>query len=109
MDNHLIVDGKRLDASTPGFGRLYGWSTLATTNAYVGHQLESGRRECLLRTPEESLNIRPNHYVVMGDNTRNSQDSRYFGDFSREYVIGKAAFVYWPFTQRFFCGYKSGE
>ena len=32
----------------------------------------------------------------MGDNTVNSSDSRTWGDFSRENVIGKSFFVYWP-------------
>ena len=32
----------------------------------------------------------------MGDNTLNSSDSRYWGDFERTKVIGKSAFVYWP-------------
>jgi signal peptidase I len=40
--------------------------------------------------------IRPNHYMVMGDNTVNSSDSRTWGDFPRESVIGKSFFVYWP-------------
>ena len=36
-------------------------------------------------------------YMVMGDNTMNSLDSRAWGDFAQGSVIGKSAFVYWPF------------
>jgi signal peptidase I len=38
---------------------------------------------------------------VMGDNTMNSLDSRFWGEFPSESVIGRAGFVYWPITSRF--------
>lgn len=38
------------------------------------------------------------HYFMMGDNRDNSQDSRYWGFLPREYVKGKALFVYFSFT-----------
>jgi signal peptidase I len=40
-------------------------------------------------------------YMVMGDNTCNSLDSRAWGPFKTKYVIGKSFFVYWPITARF--------
>jgi signal peptidase I len=51
----------------------------------------------LFATAESKFIVRPNHYMVMGDNTVNSSDSRIWGDFPRENVIGKSFFVYWPF------------
>jgi signal peptidase I len=38
------------------------------------------------------------HYFMMGDNRDNSQDSRYWGFMPREYVKGKALFVYFSFS-----------
>jgi signal peptidase I len=38
------------------------------------------------------------HYFMMGDNRDNSQDSRYWGFLPREYVKGKALFVYFSFS-----------
>jgi signal peptidase I len=39
------------------------------------------------------------HYFMMGDNRDNSQDSRYWGFLPREYVKGKALFVYFSFAE----------
>jgi signal peptidase I len=36
---------------------------------------------------------------MMGDNRDNSQDSRYWGFMPREYVKGKALFVYFSFGE----------
>lgn len=36
------------------------------------------------------------HYFVLGDNTMNSLDSRYYGAIPRTNIIGRAAWCYWP-------------
>ena len=103
---HLVVDGRELTAATPHFENLYSFPGLARgqktmayrTNHYHGHgqlmQLTDGRK----------FSIAPDHYFVMGDNTYNSSDSRYWGDFPQEKVIGKSFFVYWPIGGTIFNG-----
>ena len=45
------------------------------------------------------VNVPAGHYFMMGDNRDNSQDSRYWGFMPRDYVKGKALFVYFSFGE----------
>lgn len=104
-DQHLRINGVRLDAATPHFENVYTFDPVPQENHYFGHVNETVARK--LNRPglapyfpdEESVyTVRPEHYLVMGDNTLNSWDSRSWGDFPRENVIGKSFFVYWPIS-----------
>ena len=46
------------------------------------------------------MHIPEGNYVALGDNSANSADSRYWGYVPEKSVIGKAFFVYYPFTKR---------
>jgi signal peptidase I len=107
-DQHLIIDGKRLDASTPHFENVYTFSPIFKEGQYFGHVNElvarrNGRWGLAPHFQDENCEyvVGPRHYLAMGDNTMNSSDSRTWGDVPRENVIGKCWFVYWPFTERF--------
>jgi signal peptidase I len=45
------------------------------------------------------IKVPSDKYFVMGDNRNNSQDSRYWGFVPRDYVIGRAMFVYWSYDE----------
>jgi signal peptidase I len=104
---HLVVNGKPLSAATPGFEQLYSFSNppRGTTTIpyrddhYYGHAMEQ------MLAPGQDYQIQPGNLFVMGDNTMNSLDSRYWGDFPEGKVIGRAFFVYWPVSDRFGWGY----
>lgn len=44
--------------------------------------------------------LKQDEYMAMGDNTRSSFDSRYWGPVNRRNLIGPAFFVYWPISER---------
>jgi signal peptidase I len=41
------------------------------------------------------------HYFMLGDNSRFSKDSRFFGAVPRRNIMGRAFLVFWPFSRRF--------
>jgi len=106
-DHHLVINGNRLDASTPGFENVYSFdpNSPPRDSNYCGHFDGPGLAPIFAYNPE-GVFVRTNHFMVMGDNTRNSADSRIWGDFPEEKVMGKSFFVYWPISKRFGLGYK---
>ena len=110
-DRHLVIDGKRLDASTPHFENVYGFNpkTPPKESRFSGHVNGSVATTYGLYPSlapnfpdgDAAYNNDDNAYMVMGDNTCNSFDSRAWGSFPAQNVIGKSFFVYWPLTERF--------
>lgn len=105
---HLVVNGRPTQLSDPYFCNIYSFNnpprkteTLAyEPNRYFGHALHG------LLAPGQSYRIPRNEYFVLGDNTFNSFDSRYWGSFPKQKVIGRSFFVYWPISARFGFGYR---
>ena len=54
----------------------------------------------LLTAPGVTTELPPGTFVALGDNSANSLDSRYWGFVPEKSVIGKAIFIYYPFTKR---------
>jgi len=101
-DRHLIINGKRLDAATPHFENVYSFNPKedAQESHYSGH-VNFPYLAPYFQGKTDGVTVAPDHYMVMGDNTMNSLDSRAWGDFPGTNVIGKSFFVYWPITDRF--------
>jgi len=117
-DRHLRIDGTELDASTPHFEAVYSFDPAKSPqdSHYTGH-LNQRMAETIRKPNQGDLaplfadgsvvqKLQPAHYMVMGDNTANSYDSRGWGEFPSKNVIGKSSFVYWPISSRFGFGYR---
>jgi signal peptidase I len=110
-DRHLIIDGQRLDASTPHFAKVYGFNPrqAPAQQKYSGHlngaMIEHyGMRSdfpIMFPDAQAAYTNGPGMYLVMGDNTVDSLDSRYWGAITQDAIIGKCWFVFWPLTERF--------
>jgi signal peptidase I len=70
-DGIVFVNGKRLDEE------------------YVPEEYRDRQSFPLMRIPAE-------HYFVLGDHRTSSNDSRAWGPVHRQFIYGKAVFVYWP-------------
>ena len=87
-DGTLLVDGKPRDEA----------------NAFVLNAEKNGEYEGYvnigLLAEDRKLTIPENNFFALGDNSDNSRDSRYWGFVPDKTVIGKAFFIYYPFTKR---------
>jgi signal peptidase I len=100
---HLLVNGQLLSASTPHFENLYSFPGVPPGTKTIQYQENQYYGHALIRElePGREFQVATNHLFVMGDNTMNSLDSRFWGDFPAASCIGKSFFVYWPITERF--------
>jgi signal peptidase I len=104
-DRHLIINGtNRLDSSTAHFENVYSFDPRkpAKESQYSGH-VKLPDLAPLFQDGRDGVIVADDHYMVMGDNTMNSRDSRDWGDYPAKNVIGQSCFVYWPITDR--CGW----
>lgn len=74
-------------ATEPGLVRVMGQE-----GYYTGYTLNGGARGTQLREGE---------YWALGDNSASSSDSRNWGVVPEENIVGRAAFVYYPFGHHF--------
>ena len=76
-DGKIYIDGKVLD-DPASFGKFY----------YYNHDPYGG--------PGEKIRVPEDCYYALGDNSANSQDSRFWGFVPKKNVLGKAIFRWWP-------------
>ena len=53
-----------------------------------------------LKNNTDVFTLDDDEYFMLGDNSENSQDSRFWGIVPRQNIVGRANLVYWPFSRR---------
>jgi len=84
----LIRDGKvwvNGEALAPGDGLPEGQRYTADASMRYG----------VFDTPE-SMHVPEDHYLVLGDNSGNSRDGRYFGWLPKDHILGRVSNIWWP-------------
>lgn len=93
----LLVDGEPR-AEVEAFGRNA--RKEGEYGGYVYPSKNSLNPPKLMTEPGDQATIPEGYFVALGDNSANSLDSRYWGFVPEESVIGRAIFIYYPFTKR---------
>jgi signal peptidase I len=84
----VLINGRPLE-DPPMFATLSlraGGYRLAATNA----------PHAALQTPADHVDLKGGEYFLLGDNTHNSFDSRYWGPLKRKDIEGRVVKIYWP-------------
>ncbi len=85
----LVIDNQPV-AGLRGIDRV-----TSARDGYSGYQL-AGDRDFMVNGRQ----LGEDEYFAMGDNTRNSADSRYWGPVPASNLVGPAMLVYWPISSR---------
>lgn len=94
---YLLVNGREI-TEPYSFARLLN----EKDKGYNGYSTarEQAAIPVFLGIPGVSSILGEGEYLFFGDNTEHSYDGRYFGPVRKEYLVGPAFMVYWPFTRR---------
>ena len=82
---------KKITEFSPKFEKLY-----SNKGGYHGHWNVALENDL----SDDGFVVPPDSYFMMGDNSRNSLDSRYWGTVARKNIVGKALFIFWPVSRR---------
>jgi signal peptidase I len=89
----LFINGNLAEGS-PAYAKQF-----AQTDGYPGYQTVIDGVGTGDSTAQKYY-VPADCYWAMGDNSPNSEDSRYWNGVPRQNLVGRGAFVFWPFTSR---------
>lgn len=88
-DKAVYRNGQRLDECCFD-------SSHPNPNHHIKEPLSDPQPPQAIFAVNEPLKLGPGQLFVMGDNRNDSNDSRFWGPLTRDRVMGKAVFVFWP-------------
>jgi signal peptidase I len=99
--NNPPIDFQSTNATVLSIPRFRAVNSVYSGHINNGHPRPNDNRPTrptvlLFKNSETSMEILPDHYLMFGDNTTSSSDSRFWGQLPMRDVIGKSSFVYWP-------------
>ena len=98
LDNQLYIrpagekDFRKAQTFSPRFEKVY-----SGKGGYQGHLSDMGVEQFL---SGQEYTVPAGHYFMLGDNSRFSKDSRFFGSVPRRNLVGRAFITFWPFSRR---------
>jgi signal peptidase I len=92
----LLYINKKLAEGAPAFQKEF-----TQTENYPGYTfVRPGEGTGETQDNTQTYYVPANCYWAMGDNSPNSEDSRYWGGVPQPNLVGRGYFVFWPFTER---------
>jgi signal peptidase I len=107
-DGKLYADGKLVDSPEVFRRQIEHENYPGYSNPTYREYEKNGDLPPIFADPNQSYPLAEDEYLMMGDNTNNSLDGRYFGGVPEENIMGIGFFVPWPFIQRGIYGEHAG-
>lgn len=99
-DDQLYINGELMqEPFLDTYLNLFKEGKLAEEYSYNAGYQQLAETATAFTSPDFEVEVKPGEYFLMGDNRLISYDSRRFGQVTKEAIVGKAIFSYWPLNQ----------